>query len=73
MKKFLVMVVAAMMATVSVQAQDEPKNEIGVFYGIESVSNILSVYSSMFAAAAGDQSSFGVPSAWSIITMFRPL
>ena len=55
------MAVAAMMATVSVQAQDELKNEIGVFYGVESASNILSVYSSMFAAAAGDQSSWWGP------------
>ena len=61
MKKILVMVVAAMMATVNVNAQDEFKNEIGVFYGFESVSNIFSVYSSMFAAAAGDQSSFWGP------------
>lgn len=61
MKKILVMVVAAMMATVNVNAQDELKNEIGVFYGFESVSNIFSVYSNMFAAAAGDQSSFWGP------------
>lgn len=61
MKKFLVMVVAAMMATVSVQAQDELKNEIGVFYGVESISNVLSAFSSMFSAAAGDQSSFWGP------------
>ena len=61
MKKILVMVVAAMMATVNVNAQDEFKNEIGVFYGFESVSNIFSVYSNMFAAAAGDQSSFWGP------------
>ena len=61
MKKMLVMVVAAMMATVNVNAQDEFKNEIGVFYGFESASNIFSVYSSMFAAAAGDQSSFWGP------------
>ena len=55
------MVVAAMMATVNVNAQDEFKNEVGVFYGVESASNILSVYSSMFAAAAGDQSSWWGP------------
>ena len=61
MKKFLVMVVAAMMATVNVNAQDELKNEIGAFYGVESASNIFSVYSSMFAAAAGDQSSWWGP------------
>ena len=61
MKKFLVMVIAAMMATVNVNAQDELKNEIGAFYGVESASNIFSVYSSMFAAAAGDQSSWWGP------------
>ncbi len=61
MKKILLMVVAAMMATVNVNAQDEPKNEIGVFYGIESASNIFSVFSSIFAAAAGDQSSWWGP------------
>lgn len=61
MKKFLVLVAATMMAAMSVNAQDEPKQEIGVFYGIESASNILSVYSSMFSAAAGDQSSWWGP------------
>lgn len=61
MKKILLMVVAAMMATMNVNAQDEPKNEIGVFYGIESASNIFSVFTSAFAAAAGDQSSWWGP------------
>ena len=60
MKKFLVMVVAAMMATMNVNAQDE-KNEIGVFYGIDSASNIISAFTSSFAAAAGDQSSWWGP------------
>lgn len=60
MKKVFMMLVAAMIATVSVNAQDE-KNEVGVFYGIESASNILSIYSSMFSAAAGDQSSWWGP------------
>ena len=60
MKKILLMVVAAMMATMNVNAQDE-KNEIGVFYGVESASNIFSAISSAFAAAAGDQSSWWGP------------
>ena len=60
MKKILLMVVAAMMVTMNMNAQDE-KNEIGVFYGFESASNIFSVYSSIFAAAAGDQSSWWGP------------
>ena len=61
MKKILLMVVAAMMATVNVNAQDELKNELGVFYGFSSASNILSVVTSSISAAAGDQSSFWGP------------
>ena len=61
MKKIIVMVVAAMMATVSVNAQDELKHEVGVFYGFESASNILSILTSSISAAAGDQSSFWGP------------
>jgi len=61
MKKMMMMVAVALMTAMNVNAQDEFKNEIGVFYGFESVSNIFSVYSSMFAAAAGDQSSFWGP------------
>lgn len=60
MKKFFLMVIAAMMVTTNVNAQDE-KNEIGVFYGFESASNIFSVFTSAFAAAAGDQSSWWGP------------
>ena len=61
MKKFCVMVVAAMMATVSVQAQDELKHEVGAFYGVGSVSNLFSAITSSISAAAGDQSSFWGP------------
>ncbi|MBR0275692.1 MAG: outer membrane beta-barrel protein [Prevotella sp.] len=61
MKKMLVMAVAALMATMSVQAQNEQKNEVGVFYGVGSASNLFSVYTGAFAAAAGDQSSFWGP------------
>lgn len=60
MKKIFLMVVAAMMATMNVNAQDE-KNEIGVFYGVGSASNIFSAISGAFAAAAGDQSSWWGP------------
>lgn len=55
------MVVATIMVTMNTNAQDEPKNEIGVFYGVESASNILSVLTSSFAAAAGDQGSWWGP------------
>ena len=35
MKKILLIAVVAMMATMNVNAQsDEPKNEVGIFYGI---------------------------------------
>ena len=61
MKKFFMMAAVAIMTVVNVNAQDELKNEIGVFYGVESASNILSVYSSMFAAATGDKSSWWGP------------
>jgi hypothetical protein len=61
MKKIILIAVAAMMATMNVNAQDELKNEIGVFYGVESASNILSIYSTIFSAAAGDQSSWWGP------------
>lgn len=61
MKKILIMVVAAMMATVSVNAQDELKHEVGVFYGVGSASNLFSVIMSSISAAVGDQSSFWGP------------
>ena len=61
MKKILLMVVAAMMATVSVNAQNELKHEVGAFYGIGSASNIFSAITSSISAAAGDQSSFWGP------------
>ena len=61
MKKILIIVVAAMMATVSVNAQDELKHEVGVFYGVGSASNLFSVITSSISAAAGDQSSFWGP------------
>ena len=60
-KTLLLLTTAAMMAAASVNAQDEQRHEVGAFYGIESASNILSVYSSMFSAAAGDQSSWWGP------------
>lgn len=55
------MAVAAMMATVNVNAQDELNNEFGVFYGVGSASDILSTITSAISAAAGDQSSFWGP------------
>ena len=60
MKKIFVMAVAAMMATLSVNAQDF-KHEVGVFYGFDSASNIFSIITSAISAAAGDQSSFWGP------------
>ena len=61
MKKFFAMVVVAIMTIVNVNAQDELKHEVGVFYGLGSASDILSTLTSAFAAAAGDQSSWWGP------------
>ncbi len=61
MNKFFLMVAVVMMTVVNVNAQDEQKNEIGVFYGVGSASNLLSVYTDAFAAAAGHQSSWWGP------------
>ena len=61
MKKLFLMAVAAMMAATNVNAQDEQKHEVGVFYGLGSASDILSTITSAFAAAAGDQSSWWGP------------
>ena len=50
MKKIIVMVVASMMVTLNVNAQsDEPKNEVGVYYGIESASSYVSILSGAFS------------------------
>lgn len=61
MKKFLMMVSVAMMTVVNVNAQDGLKHEVGVFYGVGSASNVLSVITSSVSAAAGNQSSFWGP------------
>lgn len=61
MKKYLLMVAVAILTAMNVSAQDELKSEVGVFIGTGSASDILSVYTGMFAAAAGDQSSFVGP------------
>ena len=59
MKKYFVTLCVALLS-MSVQAQEE-KNEIGVFYGFDSASNIFSIITSAISAAAGDQSSFWGP------------
>ena len=61
MKKFLMMVSVAMMTVVNVNAQDELKHEVGVFYGVGSASNVFSALTSSISAAAGNQSSFWGP------------
>ena len=61
MRKFLVIAAVAMMTVVNMNAQGGQKNEIGVFYGTGSASNLLSVYTEAFAAAVGKQSSWWGP------------
>ena len=55
------MVSVAMMTVVNVNAQDELKHEVGVFYGVGSASNVFSALTSSISAAAGNQSSFWGP------------
>ena len=59
MKKIFVTMCVALFS-MGAQAQD-CKNEIGVFYGFDSASNIFSIVTSAISAAAGDQSSFWGP------------
>lgn len=59
MKKIFVTMCVALLG-MSVQAQEQ-KNEIGVFYGVGTASDVMSTYTGMFAAAAGDQSSWWGP------------
>ena len=62
MKKMILMVVAAMMVTMTVNAQNsELKNEIGLYYGFGSASNVVSSISAIVGAAAGEQSNFWGP------------
>ena len=60
MKKFFVTMCVALLSMCA-QAQDDPKNEIGVFYGFGSASDLFSIITSAISAAAGDQSSFWGP------------
>ena len=55
------MMVAALMTTVNVIAQDDTQHEIGVYYGFASGSDIFSHLTNAISAAAGDQSSFVGP------------
>ena len=59
MKKIFVTMCVALLS-MGVQAQDS-KNEIGVFYGLGSASNVFSIITSSISAAVGDQSSFWGP------------
>ena len=60
MKNFFV-TMCVVLLSLGVQAQDELKNEIGVFYGLGSASNVFSFITNAYSAAAGDQSSFWGP------------
>lgn len=59
MKKIFLTLCVALLS-MSIQAQDF-KHEVGVYYGAGSASDLLSIYTSVFAAAAGDQTSFWGP------------
>lgn len=59
MKKFFLTMCVALLS-MNIQAQEQ-KHEVGVFYGAGSASDVFSIITSSFAAAAGDQSSFWGP------------
>ena len=59
MKKIFVALCVALLS-MGAQAQEQ-KHEVGVFYGLGSASDVFSIITSSFAAAAGDQSSFWGP------------
>jgi len=62
MKKMTLMIVGILMATMNVNAQNsELKNEIGLFYGFGSASNVVSIITGAFSGAVGDQSNFWGP------------
>ena len=60
MKKIFVTMCVALLS-MGAQAQDELKNEVGVFYGVGSASDVLSFVTTAISAAAGDQGSFWGP------------
>ncbi len=69
MKKIFLMVVAAMMATVNVSAQDEWRNEVSVAYGFGSNTYLIStIYSGIFT---GDQKNYWGPV--SVEYFYRPI
>lgn len=62
MKKYLVMVIVALTVALNVNAQsDDPKDEVGVFYGFGSVSNLISDIGSAFTYSTGDQTGYWGP------------
>lgn len=59
MKRIILLAVAAMMATVSLQAQEERKNEVAIAYGVGSNTDIVSsIYKGIFT---GKQSGYWGP------------
>ncbi|MBR5384367.1 MAG: hypothetical protein IK143_00635 [Bacteroidales bacterium] len=62
MKKFILMIMAATMVTLNARAQDnEPRSEIGLFYGLGSASDVISTFTAGFSFSTGDQTGFWGP------------
>ena len=59
MRKLFVLL-SMLMLSIGAKAQ-EPKQEVGVFYGVQSASNLLSIVTTSLSAAVGEQSSFWGP------------
>ncbi len=61
MKKIYLMVAVTIMTVANVNAQDELKNEIGVYYGFGSCSDIISTFGTSFNFDRSDQTSMWGP------------
>lgn len=62
MKKMIMMVVASIMVTMNVKAQnDDLKHEVGLYYGFGSASNLVSSIGAAFSVSTGDQTGFWGP------------
>ena len=67
----IMMVVASIMVTMNVKAQnDDLKHEVGLYYGFGSVSNLVSSIGAAFSVSTGDHTGFWE---WSTSTTLRLL
>lgn len=62
MKKIILLLAAATLSFTNASAQDEaPKNEVGIYYGFGSLSNVVSIFGEAFTFSTGSQTGFWGP------------